>query len=50
MCSACRRLRGDLTAVYNFLMRGRGGADTDLLSMMSSDKSRRHSTVLSGEV
>ncbi|KAJ7400748.1 hypothetical protein BTVI_102610 [Pitangus sulphuratus] len=32
-----RRLRGDLIAVYNFLMRGRGGAGSDLFSVMTSD-------------
>ncbi|KAJ7404271.1 cd99 antigen-like [Willisornis vidua] len=33
-----RRLRGDLIAVYNILMRGRGRADTDLFTLVISDR------------
>lgn len=40
VCSAWRRLRGDLIAVYNFLMRRRGEADADLSSVMISDGSQ----------
>ncbi|KAJ7398833.1 hypothetical protein BTVI_121476 [Pitangus sulphuratus] len=35
-----RRLRGNLIAVCKFFMRGRGGADTDLFSMVTSDKTQ----------
>ncbi|KAJ7418847.1 cd99 antigen-like [Willisornis vidua] len=35
-----RRLRGDLIAVYNFLVRRRGGAGTDLFSVVTSDRSQ----------
>ena len=33
-----RRLRGDLVAVYNFRVRRRGGGDTDLFSLVTSDR------------
>ncbi|TRZ08529.1 hypothetical protein HGM15179_018576 [Zosterops borbonicus] len=33
-----RRLKGDLIAVYNFLVRGGGGADTDLFTLVTSDR------------
>lgn len=33
-----RRLSGGLIAVYNFLVRGRGGANTDPFSMVSNDR------------
>jgi len=33
-----RRLRGDLIAVCNFLRRGSGGRDADLLSLVTSDR------------
>ncbi|KAK4825789.1 hypothetical protein QYF61_002373 [Mycteria americana] len=33
-----RRLRGDLMAVYNFLMGGSGGGGADLLSLLTSDR------------
>ncbi|KAJ7421826.1 hypothetical protein WISP_41068 [Willisornis vidua] len=32
-----RRLRRELIVVHNFLMRGRGGAGTDLFSVVTSD-------------
>ncbi|NXN81056.1 F184B protein, partial [Bombycilla garrulus] len=35
-----RRLRGDLIAVQNFLMRESGGADTDFFSPVTSDKTQ----------
>ena len=35
-----RRLRGDLIAVYSFLMRGSGGAGTDLFSLVTSKKTQ----------
>ncbi|KAJ7413142.1 hypothetical protein BTVI_44055 [Pitangus sulphuratus] len=35
-----RRLRGDLIAAYNFYVRGKGGAGTDLSSVVISDKTR----------
>lgn len=33
-----RRLRGELVAVCDFLVRRRAGADTDLLPLVSSDR------------
>ncbi|KAJ7426600.1 hypothetical protein WISP_14508 [Willisornis vidua] len=33
-----RRLREELTEVHNILMRGRGGAGTDLFSVVTSDR------------
>ncbi|KAJ7425675.1 rna-directed dna polymerase from mobile element jockey-like [Pitangus sulphuratus] len=33
-----RRLRGDLIAVYDFFLRGRGGADTDLFPVVTTDR------------
>ncbi|RMC06600.1 hypothetical protein DUI87_16037 [Hirundo rustica rustica] len=36
------RLRRDLIAVYNFHMRRRGEADTDLFSVVTSDMTRRN--------
>ncbi|KAJ7406522.1 hypothetical protein BTVI_65323 [Pitangus sulphuratus] len=35
-----RRLRGDLIAVYNFLERGRGGAGTDLFSVVTNERTK----------
>ncbi|RMC06927.1 hypothetical protein DUI87_16378 [Hirundo rustica rustica] len=35
-----RRLRGDLIAVYNFLMKGRGRADIDHFPVVPSDRTR----------
>ncbi|KAJ7400315.1 hypothetical protein BTVI_106700 [Pitangus sulphuratus] len=35
-----RRLRGDLTAVYNFLMIGRREADIDLFSVVTGDSTQ----------
>ncbi|KAJ7402862.1 hypothetical protein BTVI_82713 [Pitangus sulphuratus] len=32
------RLKGDLITAYNFLVRGRGGAETDLCSLVTSDR------------
>ncbi|KAJ7409654.1 RNA-directed DNA polymerase from mobile element jockey-like protein [Willisornis vidua] len=33
-----RRLRGDITAIYNSLIRESGGVDTDLFSVMTNDR------------
>ena len=33
-----RRLKGGLIMVYSFLMRGSGGAGTDLFSLVTSDR------------
>ncbi|KAJ7407471.1 hypothetical protein WISP_126213 [Willisornis vidua] len=35
-----RRLRGNLTAAYSFLVRGRGGAGTDLFTVVTSNRTR----------
>ena len=35
-----RRLRGDLIMAYSFLTRGSKGADTDLLPLVTSDRTR----------
>ena len=35
-----RRLRGDLMAVYTFLKEGSGGGGADLLSLVTSNKTR----------
>ncbi|KAJ7407778.1 hypothetical protein BTVI_61747 [Pitangus sulphuratus] len=35
-----RRLRGDRIAVYNFIVRGRGGTGTDLSSVVTSDRTQ----------
>ncbi|KAJ7416297.1 hypothetical protein BTVI_35996 [Pitangus sulphuratus] len=35
-----RRLREDLIAVYPFTVRGRGGADTNLFSVVTSDRTQ----------
>ncbi|KAJ7410186.1 hypothetical protein BTVI_54072 [Pitangus sulphuratus] len=35
-----RRLRGDFSAVYNFLMRGRQETDTDLFFVVTSDRTQ----------
>ncbi|KAJ7416866.1 hypothetical protein WISP_68081 [Willisornis vidua] len=37
-----RTLRGDLIAVYSFLMRGRGGAGTDVFSGVTSDRTQEN--------
>ena len=41
-----RRLRGDLIAVYSFLMRGSGGPGANLFSLITSDKTRGNSVKL----
>lgn len=33
-----RKLREDLITVYNLLARGRGGADTNVFSLVTSDR------------
>lgn len=38
VCSTLRRLRGDLIAVYNFLMGGGKEGGDDLVSLVSGDK------------
>lgn len=48
LCSPWRRLRGDLTAVFNILRRGRGGAGTDLISGDQGHNSRKQSCVGGG--
>ena len=35
-----RRLRGDLTMVYSFIMKGSGGAGADLFSLVTSNSIR----------
>ena len=35
-----RRLKGDHIAAYSFLMRGSGGAGTNLFSLITSDRTR----------
>ena len=35
-----RRLRGNLIAVYSFLMRGSGGAGANLFSLVTSDRTQ----------
>ncbi|TRZ06006.1 hypothetical protein HGM15179_021102 [Zosterops borbonicus] len=44
-----KRLRGDLTAICNFLMRGSSGAGTDLFTLMTSDMTQGNSIKLSQE-
>jgi len=41
-----RRMRGDLTALYSFLRRGRGDGGADLFSLGSGDRTRGHSSKL----
>lgn len=35
-----RRVRGDLTAAYSFLVRGKGGGDIDLFLVVTSDRTK----------
>ncbi|KAJ7407913.1 hypothetical protein BTVI_61467 [Pitangus sulphuratus] len=42
-----KRMRGNLIAVYNFLERGSGGAGTDLLSEVTSDRTQGNDIKLS---
>ncbi|KAJ7422086.1 hypothetical protein WISP_39754 [Willisornis vidua] len=44
-----RRLMGDLIVVYNFLMRGRGGTDTDLFSLVTSNRTQENGLKLCQE-
>ncbi|KAJ7420422.1 hypothetical protein BTVI_21639 [Pitangus sulphuratus] len=44
-----RRLRGDLVAVYNFLVSGRGGAGTDFFSLVNSDRTQVNGMKLTGD-